>query len=687
MAKLNSIRAIKSNSILAVKFNSIKVKLILAIALLLLIVCVGFGIATYINTSNALVSKVEENLPIIAKQSAKILESRINGNFLALQSIASQAEVGNPDIPWEQKVKILTTEAARGNHKWMGIAGPDGLAFKTNGSNTLVAEQEYFKQSMQGNNVVSEPMVDFSDNSEIMVYSVPIVYKDNVVGALIAARDGYELCDFTSDITIGKSGKAFMLDKNGTTIANANKELVFNGDNTIKNSEKDSKLVPLASVEKKMIKGEAGSGRYTQNGTTQYMGYSPINGTGWSIAVTAPENEILDELGGMRTTIFMLSLIFILISLVLAFFIATSVANPIKSAIEHLKVVSTGDFTRDLPKKILNRKDEIGGLAKSVNIMQQSISEVIRSVINESESVAVAIDNAVGSISDLTEQIEDVSATTEEMSAGMEEMAASTEEMNATSAEIDRSVEEIASKAQDGAASAGEISNRAAALRENFLVSQQNAVEVFSEVKEKLEKALEETKAVKQINVLADAILQITSQTNLLALNAAIEAARAGEAGKGFAVVADEIRKLAEDSSNTVTKIQGITKTVVCSVENLSESSNALLNFMATNVDKDYKLMLNATEEYKKDAEFVADLVTDFSATAEELAASMQSMVKAINEITASNNEAAEGTQNIAQKTTIVVQRSGDVLKEANKTKDSASILKENVSKFKVRAV
>jgi methyl-accepting chemotaxis protein len=379
-----------------------------------------------------------------------------------------------------------------------------------------------------------------------------------------------------------------------------------------------------------------------------------------------------------------LSIIFVLLSLVFAYTISETIARPVKSAVEHLKVVSEGDFTRELPKKFVNRKDEFGVLAKSIEIMQNSIKDVVNSVINEAANVREVIDNAINSISDLSEQVEDVSATTEEMSAGMEEMAASAEEMNATSAEIDRAVESIASKAQDGAQATGAISEKANNLRGNFLVSQQSATNVFTEVKGKLEKALLEAKAVEEINVLAEAILQITSQTNLLALNAAIEAARAGEAGRGFAVVAGEIRKLAENSSNTVTQIQEITKTVVQSVENLSSSSNELLNFMARDVDRDYKTMLNATEEYQKDAQSIAELVTDFSATAEELSASMQNMVKAINEITASNNEAAEGTQNIAQKTSIVVEKSNDVLLQANSTKESAQKLNEAVLKFKV---
>jgi methyl-accepting chemotaxis protein len=105
---------------------------------------------------------------------------------------------------------------------------------------------------------------------------------------------------------------------------------------------------------------------------------------------------------------------------------------------------------------------------------------------------------------------------------------------------------------------------------------------------------------------------------------------------------------------------------------------------MVTDVNKDYNTMIDATGEYKKDAEFIASLVTDFSATAIGLSESMESMVTAINEITASNNEAAEGTQNIAQKTTVIVERSNEVLLQGNSTKDSANNLMEVMSKFKI---
>ncbi|APH16899.1 methyl-accepting chemotaxis (MCP) signaling domain protein [Clostridium sporogenes] len=230
----------------------------------------------------------------------------------------------------------------------------------------------------------------------------------------------------------------------------------------------------------------------------------------------------------------------------------------------------------------------------------------------------------------------------------------------------------------------GEINKRAEDTKANLQASQKKAKEIFTNTKAELESAIESSKVVEQINVLSDSIMDITSQTNLLALNAAIEAARAGEAGKGFSVVADEIRKLAEQSKDTVTEIQSITVKVIESVKNLSDSSSNLLTFVSTDMDNDYKTMLNVADKYSEDASFVDTLVTDFSSTSEELLASLQDVLKTIEGVAQAASEGAGGTTDIASKILEVNNKSNDVLQEALKSEESANKLKEEISKFKI---
>lgn len=373
------------------------------------------------------------------------------------------------------------------------------------------------------------------------------------------------------------------------------------------------------------------------------------------------------------------------ISFLIGFIIIINVNRRTKVALKYIQRTADFDLVH-APEfdKYLKEKDEFGIIIGAVAILRSDFRDLIRTVIGQTGELNSAILLANGNMAQLEEHISDISSTTEELSAGMEETAASSEEMNATSSELENAAVMISEKAEDSASTADEISKRAEMLAEDFRVSYQNGEQVFKNVNEKLVRALEDSKSVEQINVLADAILSITSQTNLLALNAAIEAARAGEAGLGFAVVAEEIRKLAEDSQKAVTQIQQVTERVISSVENLSENANNLLEFVNKDVRKDYGKMLGATEQYGSDAGRINELAVDLSATSQQLLASIQNMVKAIADVSRASNEGAEGTGIIAQKSASVVMKAEEVLSSINSTKAGADNLLEIVSKFKI---
>lgn len=370
-------------------------------------------------------------------------------------------------------------------------------------------------------------------------------------------------------------------------------------------------------------------------------------------------------------------------ALIISTVIILGITKPIgilKRELDHL-VERGGDLTQSIK---IDSKDEIGELATSVNQFLSNLRGIISGIIMESGAAEDSVKQLNARIASLNSGVEEVSATTEELSAAMEQTAASTEEMNATALEIERATQSIAEKAEDGAKSSQEIHRKSSNLTETFTKSIEEANAIFNSVRLSLENAIVKAQAVNEINVLSDSVLQITSQTNLLSLNAAIEAARAGEAGKGFAVVADEIRKLAEESKNTVTKIQNVTSIVTESVGNLSSNASQLLNFVNDKVMADYNIILKGANEFQSDAVYLDDLVGDFSATSEELLSSIISVIKVIEEITSATNEGANGTTNIAVKTSEIVMDSSAVLKEAENVRRNLDNVVESVSKFRV---
>ena len=245
-----------------------------------------------------------------------------------------------------------------------------------------------------------------------------------------------------------------------------------------------------------------------------------------------------------------------------------------------------------------------------------------------------------------------------------------------------KAAKSIATRSQDGALEADSIRDRAVVIKDTTQKKYEHTHEIHEDISDHLTKALEDIKIVDQIGILAESIMGITAQTNLLALNASIEAARAGEAGKGFAVVAEQIRVLAEQSKETVSNIQEVTQSVVGAVDNLAGDSARLLEFVGTDVVQNLEDFSQMADSYNDDAQKVDELVTDFSASSEELLASISGIMNGIGDVSKAASEGASGTTDIAQKTTVVVEKSSDIKEKASKAHASADVLKSQVEKF-----
>lgn len=372
----------------------------------------------------------------------------------------------------------------------------------------------------------------------------------------------------------------------------------------------------------------------------------------------------------------------IVITVGLSLYIGNALSNAFKRALEYIAYIAQGDFTQELPAKLKGRRDDFGVLGSNLENMKEQVASLIGAVKEQSTAINGIVDTVQSNMYELSGNIDEVAATTQQLAAGMEETAASTETIRNMSGEIEAAAKNIAVRSQDGAEQAVSIHDRATKVQNDTRQQRSHADMMHNDLSTRLDRALKEAEVVSEITVLSSAIMEIANQTNLLALNASIEAARAGEAGKGFAVVATEIGGLAEQSKQAVTKIQNVTQKVTAAVENLSGDAQKLLDFVATDVVASYDMFDGVATAYNQDAENIDALICDFSATSEELLASIDSVLEAMNGIANATSEGAQGTVDIAERSSDVKNLTDTVSKEVEKCNNTAKKLNEEISVF-----
>ena len=359
--------------------------------------------------------------------------------------------------------------------------------------------------------------------------------------------------------------------------------------------------------------------------------------------------------------------------------IADNISDPLASSIGHLSAVASGDLSREIPRELSDRADEIGTVVKALGKMQGFMKQVHE----EAEQTDAMVAELEEMLHGLNNDTQDMSAVTEEMSAGMEETAASTSSVQHLSGELNDGIKGAADAARESEEYTREVAQRAADLQTTMEQSRLNTRQIYGSTKDSVAEAIESAKVVDQIGQLTLEISEIAEQTNLLALNASIEAARAGEQGRGFAVVAGEVGKLAEQSRGTAEKIKGLTGQVTGSVQALSDGTHRLLTFIDENIRDDYDLMDKTAVQYKADAEFFRKTAEATTSRSQELLGSVSEMNAAMEGIRNATHEGAEGNTRIAEKVVGMAAEYENILAKIQTFKEGTARLKNLVAAFK----
>lgn len=416
------------------------------------------------------------------------------------------------------------------------------------------------------------------------------------------------------------------------------------------------------------------------DGTDKYVAYiCTVNN--WILFVQADKSEVMEPINRMNMYCVIVGIILVAVIILCGYVITSVITRPIKPLTTVIHSISEFDLSNQ--QRIPQAKDEIGMMGMAVVDMKGKLADIVAKLNGISENLLNSSDELNEISRDVNLASTDNSATTEELAAGMQETSASSESINSSIADMQSGVSNVTGRIREGTRMTYDIMEKSEALSEQSEQANQNIMQMYDEIKKVSKEAIERASHVDKINELTSTIQDIAEETTLLSLNASIEAARAGENGRGFAVVADQIGKLADQSANTANGISDIVAQVNESVQTLVDCLKQTLEFLGTDVTKDYNDFLTSGKEYKEAAEMIQNFMIEAEKEAEQLEKGITVIFDSMNSINTTISEAANGVYDIAGKTTDVVNYTDKLYMMTSECRNLSQQLNDITSIFK----
>jgi len=501
----------------------------------------------------------------------------------------------------------------------------------------------------------------FNSNLKIYVisYVVPLYLDNQPIGVIGIDLDFTKFQEQVDNATIFDTGSAFLSDSEGKVVYH-------------KTLEQGTDLLPYFSNLKDFLASEHPEEEvitYEFDNTTKYLHTRRLS-NGMYFNLTAPTDETLKECVQLSTLMMRGAIVSIFLAIINGLISSTLLIRPIKKLEKIILETSRFCFDSDKESKRLElSKDETGQMARSIALMRSNLQNVISNIKQSNISLSNTAENLSETSHTVARMCEDNSATTQQLSAGMEETSATMESINSTIQSIESTASEVKQTCKTGEITAKEVKSRALNLKEDTEAGSQKTRELYANLLEQINVAIEKSHTVDKINDLTNIILDISQQTNLLALNASIEAARAGEAGKGFSVVASEIGKLATQTQSTTENIKQMIIEINDVVNNLIKCITDSTNFLQQNVITDYNNFLDISEKYSEDANTYEINMNQIFTSIETLTKSILDISESIHNMNIVINESAIGIGDISEKTqqtTYEIERNNNLVDTIN---------------------
>ncbi|MBE3578756.1 MAG: methyl-accepting chemotaxis protein [Caldanaerobacter subterraneus] len=490
---------------------------------------------------------------------------------------------------------------------------------------------------------------------------------NEAVGVVGMDLNLYGIENLLKNVKIGQKGMIFLVDKNGIVFVDSSKKLM-------------GADLSKQAIGQQIMKSKEGNLESKFEGADSVIIFDTNPITGWKIVGVVNKSDYLSAVSKINRSFVGIIIMFSVVALLAAYLFAKSFTQPIYEVMGAMSKLREGDLTSSVNVK---RSDEFGILEQEYNetvsklkAIAERVKESSSYLIEASKNFKEISDNTVSAVEDVAKAVEDIAKGANVQA---QEISASVQKVSEFGQDIDKvlkTTQEVrlySEKADDVKAKGLE---KLEALRESSEEMNKAAIYVFETVRKIKESS-------REITAITSVIEEIADKTNLLSLNAAIEAARAGEAGRGFAVVAEEVKKLAQQSAESTSRIKEI-------IEEMHSTINLAVEAMQ-NADQSIVRQNEAVKGTQTAFTEFEDFINNVTKRIDEINSLMNLMQEKKDEIVASmenisaiSEETAAATEEVSASTEEQLSAVEDLKSAAKNLEEVALELEEAVKVFRI---